>query len=112
VKQLCRLADISSKSLLLQVVRQQDPQKMVALVEQISAQGGMTREQLRETVKPPRTPKRGRPKSFVFSYRAPSKAYSFSLSFKKPEVPKEEVIQTLEAILAELKASADSPAGD
>ena len=32
VKNLCRLADINSKSLLLQVVRQGDPQKMVALV--------------------------------------------------------------------------------
>src|SRR5688572_29305627 len=33
VRNLCRLADISSKSLLLQVVRQQTPQKMVAFVE-------------------------------------------------------------------------------
>ena len=33
VKNLCRLADISSKSLLLQIVRQGDPQKMVALIE-------------------------------------------------------------------------------
>ncbi|MEO6214015.1 MAG: ParB/RepB/Spo0J family partition protein, partial [Vicinamibacterales bacterium] len=32
VKNLCRLADIISKSLLLQIVRQGDPQKMVALI--------------------------------------------------------------------------------
>jgi ParB family chromosome partitioning protein len=32
VKNLCRLADIHSKSLLLQIVRQGDPQKMVALI--------------------------------------------------------------------------------
>ena len=31
VKNLCRLADITSKSLLLEIVRQGDPQKMVAL---------------------------------------------------------------------------------
>lgn len=108
VKQLCRLADISSKSLLLQVVRQQDPQKMVALIEQISSQGGMTREQVREKAKPPAA-KRGRPKAFTFNYRAPTKAYSFSLSFKKSEVPKAEVIQTLETILEELRASDDAP---
>ncbi len=107
VKQLCRLADISSKSLLLQVVRQQDPQKMVALVEQISSQGGMTREQVREKAKPP-VAKRGRPKAFTFSYRAPTKAYSFSLSFRKSEVEKAEVIQTLENILEELRAGRDS----
>ena len=40
VKNLCRLADIHSKSLLLQIVRQGDPQKMVALVEKISRDGG------------------------------------------------------------------------
>ena len=102
VKQLCRLADISSKSLLLQVVRQQDPQKMVALVEQISSQGGMTREQVREQAKPA-APKRGRPKAFTFNYRAPSKDFKFSLSFRKSEVEKTEVIQTLEAILEDLR---------
>ena len=40
VKNLCRLADIHSKSLLLQIVRQDDPQKMVALVEKIARDGG------------------------------------------------------------------------
>src|SRR5206468_226012 len=33
VRNLCRLADIASKSLLLQVVRQETPEKMTALVE-------------------------------------------------------------------------------
>ena len=36
VRELCRLADITSKSLLLQVVRQGDAQKMVAFVEQLT----------------------------------------------------------------------------
>lgn len=108
VKQLCRLADISSKSLLLQVVRQQDPQKMVALVEQIVSQGGMTREQVREKAKPA-VVKRGRRKAFTFSYRAPTKAYSFSLSFKKSDVEKAEVIRTLETILDELRAADAAP---
>ena len=42
VKNLCRLADIGSKSLLLQVIRQSDPKKMIALVEQITRHGGLT----------------------------------------------------------------------
>ena len=59
VKNLCRLADIHSKSLLLQVVRQDDHQKMVALIEKISRDGGATREEVRkETAKP----KPGRPR--------------------------------------------------
>src|ERR671929_229517 len=48
VKNLCRLADISSKSLLLEIVRQQDPKKMTALVEKISRDGGATREAVRK----------------------------------------------------------------
>ena len=100
VKNLCRLADISSKSLLLEVVRQGDPQKMVALVEKISRDGGATREAVRrETAKP----KAGRPKAFVFTYKAPTKAFNLQLKFSKSRVEREEVISALEAILEELR---------
>jgi ParB family chromosome partitioning protein len=40
LRDLCRLADISSKSLLLQIVRQDTPEKMTALIERILSQGG------------------------------------------------------------------------
>jgi ParB family transcriptional regulator, chromosome partitioning protein len=100
VKNLCRLADISSKSLLLQVVRQGDPQKMTALVEKIAREGGTTREAVRkETAKP----KAGRPKAYVFSYKAPTKAFRLQLRFTKSRVDKDEVISALEAIIAELR---------
>jgi ParB family chromosome partitioning protein len=100
VKNLCRLADISSKSLLLEVVRQGDPQKMVALVERIARDGGATREAVRkETAKP----KAGRPKAYVFSYKAPTKAFKLQLRFSKSRVERDEVIQALEAILEELR---------
>ena len=104
IKQLCRLADISSKSLLLQVVRQGDPEKMAALVEQMSRGGGMTRQEVREQVKPKAMPTRGRPKAFTFTYRAPTKQFAFSLSFKKSEVEPDEVIATLERILDDLRS--------
>ena len=101
VKNLCRLADISSKSLLLQVVRQGDPQKMIALIEKLARDGGMTREAARkETSKP----KPGRPKAFVFSYKAPTKAFNLQLKFAKSRVDRDEVISALEAIIKELRA--------
>ncbi len=101
VKNLCRLADISSKSLLLEVVRQGDPQKMIALVEKISRDGGTTREAVRkETAKP----KPGRPKAYVFSYKAPTKAFRLQLRFTKSRVDKDEVIEALQAIIKELKS--------
>jgi ParB family chromosome partitioning protein len=62
IKNLCRLADISSKSLLLQVVRQNNPPKMAELIERIS-RDQLNRAQTRATS---RKPSRGRPKNFVF----------------------------------------------
>jgi ParB family transcriptional regulator, chromosome partitioning protein len=101
VKNLCRLADIHSKSLLLQVVRQGDPQKMVALVEKIARDGGSTREAVRKEVA---RPKPGRPKAYVFSYKAPTKAFKLQLRFAKSRVERDEVIEALENILTELRS--------
>ena len=102
VRNLCRLADISSKSLLLQIVRQQTPQKMIALIEQLTRDGSVTREQARKATA---KPKIGRPKAFVFSYRPPTKAFNLKLQFRKGSADREEIIETLEGIIRELRAS-------
>jgi len=100
VRNLCRLADISAKSTLLQIVRQADPQKMLALVERLAGQGSTTRQDVRkETAKPAQ----GRPKAFVFAFKAPTKAFDLRLSFKKTKVEKDEIIQALENIIQELR---------
>lgn len=103
VRNLCRLADISSKSLLLQVVRQQDPQKMVAFIERLTREGSgapVTREQARKVAA---KPKPGRPKAFIFQYRPPAKTFNLRLQFKKSDVDKAEVISALEAIIEDLR---------
>ena len=100
VKNLCRLADISSKSLLLQIVRQPTAQKMTALVEKIASQGGATRAEVRHDLA---KPKPGRPKAYVFNYRPENKAFNLKLKFRKGNVPRHEVIEVLEAILDELR---------
>jgi ParB family chromosome partitioning protein len=100
VRNLCRLADISSKSLLLQIVRQESPDKMTALVERIASQGGATRQQVREVTA---KPKAGRPKNFTFAYRPPTKQFNLKLSFSKSKVQKDEIIDALEAIIRELR---------
>jgi ParB family chromosome partitioning protein len=103
VKNLCRLADISSKSLLLEVVRQGDPQKMVALVERIARDGGATREAVRKD-KEAAKPKAGRPKHYVFKYKPPTKAFNLQLRFTKSRVDREEVIEALQAIIKDLRS--------
>ena len=100
VRTLCRLADISSKSLLLQVVRQETREKMTALIEKIASQGGATREQVRAAIA---SPKAGRPKHYVFAYRPPTKAFNLKLTFPKSRVNRDEVIEALEAIVRELR---------
>ena len=102
VRTLCRLADITSKSLLLQIVRQETPEKMTALIEKIASQGGATRQQLRAATAKPRA---GRPKHYVFAFRPPTKAFNLRLSFNKSRATRDEIIDALEAILRDLRKS-------
>ena len=105
VRDLCRLADISSKSVLLEIVRQGDLQKMMALVQRITSRQSTTREDVRRVVA---KGKPGRPRAFVFQYRPPTKAFNLKLRFRKPQVEPEELIQALESILAELRSAQTS----
>jgi ParB family chromosome partitioning protein len=101
VRRLCRLADISSKSVLLQIVRQETTEKMTALLEKIASQGGpATRQQLRDATA---KAKPGRPKSYVFAYKPPDKTFNLKLSFGKSRASRDEVISALEGILRELR---------
>jgi ParB family chromosome partitioning protein len=103
VRNLCRLADITSKSTLLQIVRQADPKKMMALVERLVNGGhGVTRQDVRkETAKGTSA----RPKPFVFAFKPETKQFNLRMSFRKGKVDKSEIISALEAIIRELRAS-------
>ena len=101
VREICRLADITSKSLLLQVVRQVDAKKMIALLEQLTKSAGpTTREKARAATAKPRP---GRPKAFTFKYVPPAKTFNLSLKFRKSRVDRDEIITALIEIIEELK---------
>ncbi len=105
VRNLCRLADISSKSLLLQIVRQRDPEKMIALIEKLTREGApTTREEARKATA---KPKPGRPKAFRFTFRPPTKLFNLTMSFKKSKVERDEVIEALQEIIKELRKQKD-----
>ena len=104
VRELCRQADISSKSTLLQIVRQTDPQKMRALVEKMIERGPVTRQALRTvTAKPKPTGKSARP--YVFAFKPPTKSFQLRMKFSKARVDKAEIIEALENIVRELRAT-------
>lgn len=99
VKNLCRLADIASKSLLLQIVRQETPEKMVALIERIS-KNQLNRDQTRKAT---RKPSRGRPRQFVFKYGSKNRPFRLQMTFKKSEVDRGEIIEALRQLIEELE---------
>ena len=102
VRNLCRLADITSRSTLLQIVRQATPEKMLALVEKLVAQGAVTRQDARAETQ---QAKSGRTKPFVFAFKAPTKTFRLRMSFTKSKVEKAEIIEALEAIITELRSA-------
>jgi ParB family transcriptional regulator, chromosome partitioning protein len=104
VRQLCRLADIESKSLLLQILRQGDARKMIALIERLQNEGTTRRDARRIAREEKKPTGRGRPRHFVFRYQPKEKSFNLSLQFRRSDVPKSEVIRTLERILEELRA--------
>jgi len=105
VRELCRLADISSKSVLIQVVRQQTPEKMVAFIDTLQKTGvGPTRAEARRLIKavPDR---KGRPKNFVFTYKTGrDRGLSLSLKFGRADVSKSDIVAALEELTGEIKS--------
>ena len=103
VRNLCRLADIQSKSTLLHIVRQSDPGKMVDMLERLQ-QEGATRSDARRLAREVKAakPAKGRPKSYVFSFQPRDKSFSLTLKFRKGHVSREEIAKTLGAVAEEL----------
>jgi len=108
IRELCRLADISSKSLLLQVVRQSNIEKMTAFVQRLQKHGVTTRSDARRLAQSKsERPSRGRPRNYVFAFQPKGKTFSLTMKFKKTSVERDELIEALEGILAELRSGAE-----
>ena len=108
VRELCRRADIASKSLLLQVVRQSNIERMTAFVESLQMHGVRTRSDARKLSRAKsERPARGRPRNYVFAFQPTGKAFSLTMKFKKSSVERDDLIDALEGILAELRAAAN-----
>lgn len=108
IKKLCRLANIASKSLLLEVARQRTPEAMASLIEQLTRGGGAaTRSQARAARTQHKSGK-GRARAFVYQYAAPDKTFNLRLSFRRSRVPRDELIETLENILDRLRRTEEA----
>ncbi len=103
VRETVQALGISSKSLLLEVLKGGDETEMIRLLEEVARQG-LNRDDLRRRLRN-RDSKGGsvRRKPYVFKFRSPDKTYSLSLAFRQSEVEKEDLIRALEQILVQLR---------
>lgn len=104
VKDQCRRADISSKSMLLQIVRLKDPAAMRDFIDRIRRQG-MTRDEARAARKPPS----GRPRPYEFRFQPDTKDFTISLKFRRSQVSRAELVLALKAAIGRLEAEPDNP---
>lgn len=106
VRNACRRADITTKSTLMEIVRQATEEEMLALVEAVASER-LTRDEVRERKR--RNGGNGgagttaAAKPYVFKYRPPNRGFSLSLRFDREVVETQELLATLEEIVAELK---------
>jgi len=98
IQERCRQADISSKSMLLQIVRQPTTQAMHRLIDKIAGEG-ITREEARSFQKPPGT---GRRRRFTYRFAPEGADYQFTVRFKRPEVERRELIEAVRQVLSRL----------
>jgi ParB family chromosome partitioning protein len=98
VKELCRQANVLSKSMLLQIVRQPRREKMIELLKRFS-QGELSRDDARKERLQGASP---RPQNYVFRFRPPNKEFALDLKFSRSKVEKAELIEALSSILKAL----------
>src|SRR5256712_1951620 len=95
IREICRQADISSKSVLLQIVRQPDDESMRVMAEQIASEG-LTRDGARKARKAYIDPT-GASEPFVYRYEAPGREFKVEVKFKKSNISAEELFEALNA---------------
>lgn len=97
---------IGTKSLLLEVLKADSEDEMVRLLESVDRRG-LSRDDLRRQQRgQAKTGIGPRRKPFVFSFRPPDKSFKLSMRFRQSRISKDELIQTLEGILDDLRQSA------
>ena len=95
IREICRESEITSKSLLLQIVRQPDDESMRTMAEQIASEG-LTRDGARKARKAFIDPT-GASEPFVYRYESPGREFKVEVKFKKSNISAEELFEALNA---------------
>ena len=109
VRRSCVDAGVVSKSLLLQIARQPNEKKMLEALERI-VQGGLTRDEARrermdEKAAGPR------PQPFIFNFQPENESFRLRIQFRKSNISRQELIETLQRIIEEIEADGAERSG-
>lgn len=97
VRDMCRAADVSAKSVLLQIVRQPDEEGMRRLAREITSRG-LSRDDAREVRRQEMGPRISPElKPYTFKYASPGKEFSLEVRFRRSSVSPEDVAAALRA---------------
>jgi len=109
VREMCKAANVSAKSMLLQLVRQPDDESMRRLATQITSQG-LTREDVREVRRQEAGPRIvPETKPFTFRYVGPQKEFNLEIKFRKSNVSEREVVEALTLAAESLVIGSEEP---
>jgi len=106
VRKLCVEHGIASKSLLLQVARQPNEKKMLEAVHRI-AQAGLTRDEARRERQDEKN-SGPRPQPFIFNFRPENENFRLRIQFRKSNVSRNELIDTLRNLIEMLEQEESS----
>jgi ParB family transcriptional regulator, chromosome partitioning protein len=110
LRRKCVEHGILSKSVLLQIARQPNEKKMLEMLQRI-LQGGLTRDEARRERREEQAGPQ-RPQPFIFQFEPEGEAFRFRIQFKKSHVSRDELVQTLRGILAQLEGAATGESAD
>ncbi|MEM9553232.1 MAG: ParB/RepB/Spo0J family partition protein [Acidobacteriota bacterium] len=105
VREAAQALGVSTKSILLELLKADSTEEMIEMLEQV-ARLGLSRDDLRKKTRGRKN--EGRRKPFVFQFKAPDKAFSMSLRFRQSRVSRDELITTLERVLQDLRSGSTS----
>jgi len=104
VREICREAGVSAKSMLLQIVRQPDEEGMRRLAKDIASRG-LTRDDAREVRRQEMGPRvTAEAKPYTFKYVSPAKEFTLEVKFRRSSVDTQDVADALRAAARNIEA--------
>jgi ParB family transcriptional regulator, chromosome partitioning protein len=110
LRKICIENGIVTKSLLLQIARQPSEKKMLEGIHRIAA-AGLTRDEARRERQEEKNAG-PRPQPFIFNYRPENESFRLRIQFRKSNVSRSELIDTLRNLIEMLEQDEKPAAGD